>query len=104
MSLNNRERAATRDELNSNLAPSGLSPSAISTAVGITEARVTAALAVTGSRPEDVWLVRDYLDSIIRAAGSNPRPYSKLGEDMRAKAQDWFPLSTQYNKTNGPAK
>ncbi|MDJ0396442.1 DUF2316 family protein [Rhodococcus sp. G-MC3] len=92
MSLNTRERAATRDELHANLALTLLSPATIAAELGISEQRVVAALAVAGSRPEDIWLVRDYLDYSIRAGGATPHPYSSLSEDMRAAAQTWFPL------------
>ncbi len=92
MSLNTRERAATRDKLLANLALTQLSPAEVAAELGFTEERVAAALAVAGSRPEDIWLVRDHLDYSIRTTGATPQPYSSLSEDMRAAAQTWFPL------------
>jgi hypothetical protein len=92
MSLDSREQQRTRAELAENLALAQTSPDAIAGAIGLPQARVDAALAVTDARPEDVWLVRDYLEHIITSLGGTPLPYTKLREDMRAAAQTWFPL------------
>lgn len=93
VSLNKSQRAATHDELQANLALSGLSALSISTDLGLDASRVRAALDVTGARPADVWLVRDYLDRLIRSAGATPRAYSSLTEQNRTAAQAWFSLS-----------
>ncbi|GAA4682744.1 DUF2316 family protein [Frondihabitans cladoniiphilus] len=92
MSLTTRTQAATREELATNLSLAGETPDEIATKIGLSEARVLAALDVAGARPEDVWLVRDYLDHVISEAGGTPRPYSSLSEQMRAAAENWFPL------------
>lgn len=60
--------------------------------MGLPQARVDAALAVTRARPEDVWLVRDHLEHVLRSRNVTPVPYSKLSESMRVAAQAWFPL------------
>ena len=104
MSLNNSARSATRDELQSNFDLSGLSLSHISTVLGLDAARVSAAFNVAGAQPEDVWLVRDYLDREIRAAGARPRSYSSLTEGKRAAAQAWFPLANVEDVINGVSR
>ncbi|MCO4252152.1 DUF2316 family protein [Pseudarthrobacter raffinosi] len=104
MSLSHYQRAATREELSANLALSGLSVADAAAAVGIGSARVQAALDVAGAQPQDVWLVRDYLDRVIRSNGGTPRTYSSLTEQMRAAAQAWFPLTDVddvMNRTRG---
>ncbi len=93
MSLNNSQRSATREELQTNLDLAGLSRAEVSTALGLSTPRVHAAFNVAGARPEDVWLVRDYLDRTIQAAGATPHAYSSLTEGKRAAAQAWFRLS-----------
>lgn len=92
MSLNRRQQAATRDELAANLELAGVKPTDVAAALGLAEGRVEAALAVIEARPQDVWLVRDYLDRVIRSHGSTPRPYTSLSENMRAAAHAWFAL------------
>lgn len=92
MSLNRTERSDTRDELNANLALSGLTPDDIASALEWNPARTNAALSVTGAEPRDVWLVRDYLEVIITAAGQIPLPYSSLTVEMRSAADSWFGL------------
>ncbi|RRQ29260.1 DUF2316 family protein [Rhodococcus sp. Eu-32] len=78
MSLSKRERTATSNELHANLVLSGLSPTDVAGKLDIDEQRITAALALERARPEDVWLVRDYLDHAIKSAGLTPQQYSKL--------------------------
>lgn len=104
MSLNHRQRAATREELRENLELSRRSVADAATDLGISSTRVQAALDVAGARPQDVWLVRDYLDRAIRSNGATPRPYSSLTEQMRAAAQAWFPLADIDDVMNGAAR
>lgn len=92
MSLNTREQNATRAELNANLELAQLRPDDIAAAVGLPLAHINEALAVSGARPEHVWLVRDYLELTLQSLGRRPHPYSKLTEPMRAAARAWFPL------------
>ena len=92
MSLDQAQRAATQAELRKNLALSGLTASDVADDLGLQSSRARAALEVAGARPEDVWLVRDYLDRVIRSAGTTPQPYSSLTEDERVSAHAWFSL------------
>ncbi|TFD58959.1 DUF2316 family protein [Cryobacterium suzukii] len=85
MSLNDQQRAATREELRSNLALSGQSVADAASALGLSSAQVQAALDVTGAPPEDVWLLRDYLNRVIRSNGLTPRPYSSLAHACRGR-------------------
>ena len=93
MSLNDQQRAATREELRSNLALSGQSVADAAAVLGLSSTQVQAALDVTDAPPEDVWLLRDYLNRVILSNGLTPRPYSSLTEHMRAAAEKWFPLA-----------
>ncbi len=92
MSLNRNQSEATRAELHSNTELSGLSADAIANALGMSLERVQSALGVSGAAPQDVWLVRDFLDRTIRRAGGTPYPYTSLTESARAAAQGWFGL------------
>jgi hypothetical protein len=92
MTLDPREQDSTRNELAANLELAQTTPARTASAVGLSPARIHAALAVAGARPEDVWLVRDYFEHLIRSRGQTPVPYSKLPESMRASAKAWFPL------------
>lgn len=92
MTLNKRAQDATREELARNLKRADQTASGISKGIGLSDDRVVAALNVIDAPPEDVWLVRDYLDRVIRSRGVTPHPYSSLSENMRASAQVWFPL------------
>ena len=39
-----------------------------------------------------VWLLRDYLEQRVRAAGGTPAPYTVLTEQARPLADHWFGL------------
>lgn len=92
MSLNRRQTATTREELRINRQLSGLSADAIASALGLTPERVQSSLDVSGAAPQDVWLVRDFVELTIRRAGDTPHPYTSLMESARAAAEGWFPL------------
>lgn len=104
MSLDQRQTAATRDELATNLARSGQTSGGIADVTGLNRSRVRAALQVDGARPEDVWLVRDYLDRVIRSTGGTSLPYSTLTEQARAAARVWFPLRDIDAVMNGSTR
>jgi hypothetical protein len=92
MSLNHRQIAATRNELATNLMLSGLTVADVAATLGLSNSDVQSALNVDGGQPREVWLVRDYLERMIRSDGSTPHPYSSLTEQSRAAAQGWFQL------------
>lgn len=101
MSLDQRQTAATRDELAINLARSGQTVGGIAGVTRLGRSRVQAALAVDGAQPQDVWLVRDYLHRVICLASGTPHPYSTLTGQARAAAQAWFPLRDIDEVLNG---
>lgn len=92
VSLNTQQREHTRAELAANLSRAGWSTEKIARGLGISTDRVEAALAIDGAAPEDVWLVRDALEIIIRSRGENPLPYTSLSESARSAARSWFSL------------
>ncbi|GAB2673079.1 hypothetical protein GCM10027169_38630 [Gordonia jinhuaensis] len=94
MSLNARERHRTSDELGANLVISGLTTEELRQRLGFTTGQLDAAMAARTSDPAEVWLVRDYLESVIARRGATPFPYSVLTEDARRMAQIWFDLAT----------
>lgn len=87
MSLNRRESRATSLELHTNLELAGLTPYDVAIALGRAPAWVQATLDLAGARPEEVWLLRDYLDRAVRTAAATPVPWSVLTDQARATAQ-----------------
>jgi hypothetical protein len=93
MSLSTEERRRTAQELRANLALAGVTESRARGGTDLDEHEWREAMHVSSrSRPEDVWLVRDRLVVLVRAAGRRPVPFTVLTEDMRAAASVWFPL------------
>lgn len=118
MSLNARQRQQTAWELRTNLAATGLSTKQISDRAGLSEARVSAALAVDDADPLDVWRLRDAIAGALGETGASPNggaspdsgaaphsgavqfsgavPFSRavsfsvLSDDKRAAARAWF--------------
>ncbi|GAA2096656.1 DUF2316 family protein [Kitasatospora saccharophila] len=92
MSLNDEERARTAAELRANLELTGLDADRAGAELGFDGGRLAQVLAVAGADPADVWLLRDHLEDLVRAAGREPVPYTVLTEEARAAAERWFPL------------
>ncbi|WP_033221837.1 DUF2316 family protein [Kitasatospora phosalacinea] len=92
MSLNAEECARTAAELRANLELTGGDAGRAGAELGFDEQRLAQALDVAGADPEDVWLLRDHLEDLVRAAGREPVPYTVLTEEARAAAERWFPL------------
>lgn len=104
MSLNQRERRATSEELHANLRRAALTTAEVAQALDRDPVRVQAALDVAEARPEDVWLVRDFLERAVQAAGATPTPYSVLTNRARAAASTWFPLADADDATEQAAR
>lgn len=90
MSLDRHQRAATRRELAANLTLSGRTPEQVCADLGFLPHQLEGALGVKD--PVDTWLLRDYLQQVIREAGGTPAPYSVLTDRARAAAEVWFDL------------
>lgn len=93
MSLSTEERHRTAEELHANLALAGVTEVHARAGTDLDEHEWREAMRVSPrSRPEDVWLVRDRLLVLVRAAGREPVPFTVLTERVRAAASVWFPL------------
>ncbi|QKW23239.1 DUF2316 family protein [Kitasatospora sp. NA04385] len=92
MSLNAEERARTAAELRANLELTGVDAERAGAELGFGGGQLAQVLGVAGADPEDVWLLRDHLEDLVRAAGREPVPYTVLTEEARAAAERWFPL------------
>ena len=69
--------------------------SSLQSALDLEEGQLKSALEVSSNcQPQDVWLVRDYLEQIIQGAGRRPTPYTHLTASARSAASAWFPLRT----------
>lgn len=91
MSLTAAERARTSAELRANLELSGLTASEAAAALGCGARQLEEALSVSpAGSPARVWLLRDYLEQRVRAAGGSPVPYTVLTEQARRLAAGWF--------------
>jgi hypothetical protein len=92
MSLSTREQRATSNELNANFERSALTPDEICADLKISRGQLDDIFAVAPAAPEDVWMLRDYLEAAVEDRGLTPIPYSSLRPDMRAAASRWFSL------------
>lgn len=93
MSLNDEERARTSAELWANARLARVTVEELANGLGLGTGQVRAALDVReGARPQDVWLVRDHLEDLVREAGESPVPYTVLTGRARPAAAMWFPL------------
>lgn len=93
MSLTMSQRMATSAELWHNLIMSGAGEEIVRIGLGMEPQQFRAAMDLTAeSRPEDTWLLRDYLEKLVVSVGGTPLPYTVLTEEARAAARRWFPL------------
>ncbi|MFD5142454.1 DUF2316 family protein [Streptomyces sp. NPDC058401] len=93
MSLNEEQRARTSQELLLNFQLAGTSLDAVRAQLDFTAQRLDDTLNVREqSRPEDVWLLRDHLENLVRAQGHTAVPYTVLTRTARLAAAIWFPL------------
>jgi hypothetical protein len=93
MSLNTEQQARTRDEFQANYHLCGVTAQQIQTDLGFTSRQLDHTLHIhPASDPADVWLLRDYLDKIIRHHGGDPVPFTVLTERYRLAASLWFSL------------
>lgn len=92
MSLGRSETQRTSDELHANFELSGLTRTEVEVDLGLAAQPVDEIFAVVHAKPEDVWMLRDYLEDAIVTRGETPHPYSSLTPTMRAAAARWFPL------------
>ncbi|HEV2637339.1 MAG TPA: DUF2316 family protein [Actinocrinis sp.] len=94
MSLNQEELNRTRAELQANFELSGVTLDDLRDDLDFSTEQLTDTLAMDGgSKPEDVWLLRDHLEDLVRDEGRTPVPYTVLTEGARAAASVWFPLA-----------
>ena len=88
--LTHAQTRATRDELLANLDLSGLDRESLGAAVGFDPERLDRTLQMRKADPSDVWLLRDFLDQVIRDRGRTPRPWTVLiNHDI---ARQWFTI------------
>lgn len=93
MSLNSKQRQTTRDELHANLDLSGLSTEQLRDSLDFTDVQLQRALdADPATDPADVWLLRDFVEQVVRDRGLEPRHFTVLTEGSRGAANRWFGL------------
>lgn len=88
--LTSPQQQRTSEELQQNVARSGLSAEQLAHRLGWTDARLQRTLRVEGSSPADVWRLRDVLVGAVREAGAELVPFSVLTEQKRRDAGVWF--------------
>lgn len=100
MSLSAAERKRTGEELQANYRKAGLTPEKVQADLRLSAAQLAETLDVTSaSRPENVWLLRDYLEEEVKGRGEQPCPYTYLTDEMRGVAARWFPLRKPEHTT-----
>ena len=93
MSLNDEQRARTREELLANFRLAGSTPEEIQSQLAFTPQQFDNTIDVRAQcEPQDVWLLRDHLEVLVRARGGTPARYSVLTRRARLAAALWFPL------------
>lgn len=92
MSLNPAQMGRTADELAANFHASGLTLGQLAELTGLSPERTAGVLALDprSSSPEEVWLVRDKLETAVREDRGDLTPYSVLTEQARTAAAGWF--------------
>ncbi|MGT2425779.1 DUF2316 family protein [Amnibacterium kyonggiense] len=92
MALTPEERHRTAEELHANLLLAGVTEAHLRSDTDLDEHEFREAMHVSPrSRPEHVWLLRDRLLVLVRAAGRRPVPFTVLTEPARAAAPVRFP-------------
>lgn len=93
MSLTADEQKRTSEELLTNFRLSGLPAATVAADLSLTTEELDATLCLGPSaHPTEVWLVRDYLEQAILAAGGTPAPFTILTPEARRSAERWFTL------------
>lgn len=94
MSLTPAQRRRTGEELTENFRRCGLSPADVERDLGLSPGDLQAVLDMSlVVHPATTWLVRDYLDVMVRRAGGDVAPFTCLTEQMRPAAEGWFGLA-----------
>ncbi|MGR6902100.1 DUF2316 family protein [Glutamicibacter sp. BSL13] len=95
MSLNIFQRRAVTKTLLSDLDRSGLTRDEVAADLRITTDQLDLAIRMArGGDPTHVWLVRDYLHQAVIDSGGEPTEHTVLTEASRAKARQWFTMTT----------
>jgi hypothetical protein len=90
--LTKAEQHRTSEELNGNLALSGLTTEEVAADLRFTAARLRSVLDVDDADPVDVWQLRDFLEQAVRDTGRQPVAFTVLTEQARVRAHQWFAL------------
>lgn len=97
MSLNQREREVTAQDLRRHAEVAGLSAGDLGAwlrqgGADVEDASVERVLETGGTDPVLVWAVRDVLDAAVRAQGQDAGGWRVLTDAARHRAQQWFGL------------
>ena len=87
MSLLFKQRADTRKELQENLRRSGLGAGEVSMAIQTTEKYIHDLLALKPRKPDDLWILRNFLIHSVLEKGMEPMPFTALKGDWH---DYWF--------------
>ena len=78
MSLSEKQKEATRQELRENLERSGVSIAQAAADLGTTEAYIEQLLRLEPRRLEDTWILKNYLIDKVKEAGKTPKAFTAL--------------------------
>ena len=92
MSLTEKQKDDTRQELKENLDKAGVSIEETAAALGTTEDYIMQLLRLEPRRLEDTWILKNYLIEKVREAGKTPTEFTALGGDYHVI---WF-LDAHY--------
>ncbi|KRM43077.1 DUF2316 family protein [Lentilactobacillus parafarraginis] len=94
MSLNAEQTDTTRHELQENFELSGVSLAEAAADLKTSAKHLSQVLSLNPTRIEEPWVLKNYLDAKIQAAGKQPVAYTALVGDPK----DYWFLSDQFIK------
>ena len=91
--LTAKETQNTKAELQENYRRLGYPLSRVLADTGLSERQVQAVLEMSGANPSHVWMMRDYLEDMLRAEGKEIYPWTRLADHS---ANRWFHYETPW--------
>ncbi|MGT2907304.1 DUF2316 family protein [Streptococcus dentiloxodontae] len=99
--LTAKECANTAQELQENFKRLGYPMEQVAKDVRLNAAQVEAILLMANPQPGHVWMLRDYLEDMLKKDGKNLYPFTRLADHS---ANRWFSYDTPWRFDEGDRK